>query len=79
MEYRDKLRDLGITLTRSGKQTCPQCSHLRKNKTDPCLSVTYTDEAVLYNVIIATGQVRSIIVVNLNKLKKLTKDLILPK
>lgn len=49
MEYRDKLRDLGITLTRSGKQTCPQCSHLRKNKTDPCLSVTYTDEAVLYN------------------------------
>ena len=48
MEYRDKLRDLGITLTRSGKQTCPQCSHLRKNKTDPCLSVTYTDEAVLY-------------------------------
>lgn len=48
MEYRDKLRDLGITLTRNGKQTCPQCSHLRKNKTDPCLSVTYTDEAVLY-------------------------------
>lgn len=48
MEYRDKLRDLGITLTRSGKQTCPQCSHLRKNETDPCLSVTYTDEAVLY-------------------------------
>lgn len=48
MEYRDKLRDLGITLTRSGKQTCPQCSYLRKNKTDPCLSVTYTDEAVLY-------------------------------
>lgn len=48
MEYRDKLRELGITLTRSGKQTCPQCSHLRKNKSDPCLSVTYTDEAVLY-------------------------------
>ena len=48
MEYRDKLRELGITLTRNGKQTCPQCSHLRKNKSDPCLSVTYTDEAVLY-------------------------------
>lgn len=48
MEYRDKLRELGITLTKSGKQTCPQCSHLRKNKSDPCLSVTYTDEAVLY-------------------------------
>lgn len=48
MEYRDKLRELGITLTKSGKQICPNCSHLRKNKTDPCLSVTYTDEAVLY-------------------------------
>lgn len=48
MEYREKLRELGITLTRSGKQTCPQCSANRKNKTDPCLSVTYTDEAVLY-------------------------------
>lgn len=48
MEYRDKLRELGITLTKSGKQICPNCSHTRKNKTDPCLSVTYTDEAVLY-------------------------------
>lgn len=49
MEYRKKLQELGITLTKSGKQTCPQCSHLRKHKSDPCLSVTYTDEAVLYN------------------------------
>ena len=49
MEYRDKLQNLGITLTRSGKQKCPQCSETRKNKSDPCLSVTYTDEAVLYN------------------------------
>lgn len=48
MEYRDKLRELGIKLTRSGKQTCPNCSHTRKNKSDPCLSVTYTDNAVLY-------------------------------
>ena len=48
MEYRDKLRELGITLTKSGKQTCPVCSSSRKNKTDPCLSVTYSDEAVLY-------------------------------
>lgn len=47
-EYRDKLQNLGITLTKTGKQTCPQCSHTRKNKTDPCLSVTYTDTAVLY-------------------------------
>lgn len=49
MEYRDKLQNLGITLTRSGKQKCPQCSETRKNKSDPCLSVTYGDEAVLYN------------------------------
>ncbi len=48
MEYRDKLRELGITLTRSGKQICPNCSASRKNKHDPCLSVTYTDDAVLY-------------------------------
>lgn len=48
MEYRQKLQELGITLTRSGKQTCPQCSANRKNKHDPCLSVTYSDEAVLY-------------------------------
>ena len=48
MEYRERLRDMGITLERSGKQTCPQCSKDRKNKQDKCLSVTYGDEAVLY-------------------------------
>jgi twinkle protein len=49
MEYRDKLNELGITLRKSGKQTCPKCSQTRKNKDDKCLSVTYGDEAVLYN------------------------------
>jgi twinkle protein len=49
MEYRDKLNELGITLKKSGKQTCPKCSQTRKNKDDKCLSVTYGDEAVLYN------------------------------
>lgn len=49
MEYRDKLQQLGITLTRSGKQRCPQCSDSRKNKSEPCLSVTYDRDAVLYN------------------------------
>lgn len=48
MEFRNKLRELGIYLNKSGKQTCPQCSANRKNKTDKCLSVTYGDEAVLY-------------------------------
>lgn len=48
MEYQDKLRKLGITLQRDGKQTCPKCSKDRKNKSDPCLSVTYTDVGVLY-------------------------------
>lgn len=48
MKYREKLSKLGITLTKSGKQICPNCSHTRKNKTEPCLSVTYTDNAVLY-------------------------------
>ena len=49
MEYQEKLRKLGITLSKSGKQTCPWCSDKRKNKDDRCLSVTYTDTAVLYN------------------------------
>ena len=30
MEYRDKLNELGITLRKSGKQTCPKCSKTRK-------------------------------------------------
>lgn len=48
MEYREKLQQLGITLTHSGKQRCPQCSDKRKNKQEPCLSVTYGNDAVLY-------------------------------
>lgn len=48
MQYREKLRELGIYLDKSGKQTCPKCSETRKNKTDKCLSVTYDNEAVLY-------------------------------
>lgn len=49
MEYQEKLQKLGITLSKSGKQTCPQCSAKRHNKDDKCLSVSYTDTAVLYN------------------------------
>lgn len=36
------LEDLGIQLikiNRDGKTLCPKCSHLRKKKSDPCLSV----------------------------------------
>lgn len=51
MSYRNKLSELGITLNETGRQTCPQCSHNRKekNKTDKCLSVQYKDDGVLYN------------------------------
>ena len=49
MEWQSKLQEIGITLTKSGKQICPQCSATRKNKTDKCLSVTFDKEAVLYN------------------------------
>ena len=38
----EKLRDLGINIKRNSggeKTTCPKCSHTRKNKKDPCLSV----------------------------------------
>lgn len=48
MEYQQKLRELGIILTKTGKQTCPQCSANRTNKTDKCLSVTFEQDAVLY-------------------------------
>ena len=49
VEYQEKLLKLGIKLSKSGKQTCPKCSASRTNKDDKCLSVTYTDTAVLYN------------------------------
>lgn len=49
MEYKNKLKDLGIYLEKSGRQTCPQCSASRKNSKEKCLTVTYEQEAVLYN------------------------------
>ena len=49
MEYLKKLSELGITLTKTGTQTCPKCSSQRKKKNQKCLSVTYSDEAVLFN------------------------------
>jgi twinkle protein len=42
MENKELLENLGIDLKNiktSGKCLCPQCSHTRKKKTDPCLSV----------------------------------------
>src|SRR5690606_1139569 len=33
------LREKGIDVKRTGKTTCPECSHTRKKKKDPCLSV----------------------------------------
>ncbi len=49
----DKLREHGIVLRRDGegnqKLTCPECSHLRRNKRDPCLSVTITSDHVVWN------------------------------
>lgn len=43
MNYRDKLVELGIDVYKirgkQGKILCPKCSHTRKKKTDPCLSV----------------------------------------
>jgi len=45
---RDKFSDLGIELKsikENGKTICPKCSHDRKKKTDPCLSVDVTKGA----------------------------------
>lgn len=47
-EFYNKLSEIGITLQKSGKQICPQCSANRKNKTDKCLSVSYEQDAVVY-------------------------------
>lgn len=33
------LKEKGINVKRTGKTTCPECSHTRKKKKDPCLSV----------------------------------------
>lgn len=48
IEFYNKLKALGITLEKSGKQTCPVCSAKRTNKSDKCLSVTYGQDALLY-------------------------------
>ena len=48
MEYYSRLDAIGITLRQNGKQTCPKCSASRKNKTEKCLSVTFSDNGVLY-------------------------------
>jgi twinkle protein len=48
MDYRERLKELGITLTSSGYQTCPQCSDTRKKSNQKCLTVTYSEDAVLY-------------------------------
>lgn len=49
MEYRNKLKELGIYLEKTGRQTCPKCSASRKNSKEKCLTVTYDTDAVLYN------------------------------
>ena len=44
------LRELGVSFRgnpkRSFKTTCPRCSHTRKHKDDPCLSVRVDDTGV---------------------------------
>ena len=45
----NKLKQLGITRTTSGKCLCPKCSASRKNKHDPCLSITVKPDRILYH------------------------------
>lgn len=49
MDYREKLADLGIEVHKirgeQGAVTCPKCSHSRKKKKDPCLSVNISNGA----------------------------------
>ena len=48
----EKANELGINLPHYGeaehRTKCPQCSHLRKKSNDNCLSVTVTNDAVLW-------------------------------
>jgi twinkle protein len=48
----EKLIEHGIRLRHYGagsqKITCPQCSHSRRNKADPCLSVTIDEEGAVW-------------------------------
>jgi twinkle protein len=48
MDYKQKLNSLGITAIQSGKYLCPKCSQNRANKTDKCLSVSFTTSNVVY-------------------------------
>ncbi|WP_342644723.1 bifunctional DNA primase/helicase [Mucilaginibacter sp. CSA2-8R] len=46
MSQKEKLQALGIDLKRittTGKTLCPKCSHQRRHKNDPCLSVNIPD------------------------------------
>jgi|TARA_R110000782_G_scaffold103564_1_gene191015 twinkle protein len=48
----DKLRELNIQYNRghgSYRTTCPECSHTRRNKTQPCLSVTIDEAGAVWN------------------------------
>lgn len=49
MDYRQKLSDLGIEVHKirgdQGYTVCPKCSHTRKKKKDPCLSVNISNGA----------------------------------
>lgn len=46
--WRENLHKLGINASRSGKYTCPDCSHTRRDKKDKCLSVTFDTTSVKY-------------------------------
>jgi hypothetical protein len=48
----EKLKELGVSLRDYGTgehvTTCPRCSHLRKKKRLPCLSVKIEADLILY-------------------------------
>lgn len=64
MDYRSKLSDLGIDVHRvrggQGKVLCPKCSHTRKKKKDPCLSVNVREGWFLCHNCNWKGNVREI-------------------
>ncbi len=53
MSISETLQENGIRLRNitagNHKTLCPQCSHTRKNRRDPCLSVTIDGDGVVWN------------------------------
>lgn len=49
MNYIEKLQEIGINITTTGRTICPECSSERKKSNDKCLSVTFKEDGIAYH------------------------------